>query len=251
MRKKQRRALVVLTAVLVVTTAAVVAAVKWPRRAPPVLAPSCGGATVKGIDVSYYQGTVQWRRVRKAGVVFSFVRVSDGATLADPRFAANWRDAKAAGVLRGAYQYFRPNENPEAQADLLIAALKKDRGDLPPVLDIETSGGVKPAVLAERAQRWLERVRDALHVEPIVYTAPLLWRDLAGSGREFGKQPLWVAHYTDGCPLVPAPWTAWHFWQYSDRGEVHGIDTPVDLNLFAGTYEELEHFARRTRIAYD
>lgn len=212
------------------------------------LGPPCEvGPTVRGIDVSYFQERISWRRVRQAGVQFAFIRVSDGLTVSDPKFGYYWSGARRVGILRGAYQYFRPDESPIAQADLLIAAVRRDPGELPPVIDVETDGGKPPAQLAARVRTWIERVRTQLRVEPIVYTGPDFWRERAG-GADLSGQPLWLAHYTASCPTIPPPWTRWTFWQHTDRGAVPGIDGPVDLNLFAGDYLALEELARRSRL---
>lgn len=223
----------------------------WPivrgREGPPP-PPDCQlGPTVAGIDVSYYQQEITWSRVRKAGIRYAFIRHSDGATIVDARFARNWRDAKRVGVLRGAYQYFRPNESALAQADLLANALGRDPGELPPVIDVEDHGGLGAAQLEAAVRAWVDRVRTRLGVEPIVYTGPEFWRDRARNA-DLTRQPLWIAHYTRGCPTVPAPWTAWTLWQHTDNGRVPGIDGPVDLDLFAGTPADLEDFARRSRL---
>lgn len=201
--------------------------------------PSCHVEPITpGIDVSYYQRTIDWPRVQRAGIRFAFIRVSDGATIRDPMFATNWTQARRAGVVRGAYQYFRPDQSIAAQADLMIAAMHdRTPDDLPPVLDIEIDAGLAATVVADRARRWIDRVRDKLGVEPIVYTGNDLWRH--GGAAALATQPLWVAHYTSACPTVPAPWTRWSFWQHTDRGAVPGIEGPVDLDLFAGTVDDL------------
>lgn len=198
------------------------------------------GATTPGIDVSYYQETIDWKRVQSAGIQFAFIRLADGATLRDPRFATNWAEARRAGVVRGAYQYFRPDQSVTAQAELMIAAMRsRERNDLPPVLDIEVDGGLAASVVAERAAAWIDQVRTRLGVEPIVYTGSDLWR--AGGGEPLGSQPLWLAHYTaQTCPNLPAPWERWTFWQHTDRGAVPGIEGPVDLDRFAGTAADLQ-----------
>lgn len=202
-------------------------------------APTClSGPTTPGIDVSYHQDKIAWARVRKAGIRFAFIRVSDGTTFDDPRFSENWAEAKKARVLRGAYQFFRPDESAVAQADLLIAAIKREPGELAPAIDVEVTGGKSPAQIAAAIRTWVERVRTKLGVEPIVYTSPAFWRDAVG-GADLSRQPLWVAHYTEGCPRVPAPWTSWRFWQHSKTGKVPGIKGPVDLDVFAGTLDEL------------
>jgi lysozyme len=211
-------------------------------------APACvSGPTTRGIDVSYYQGTIQWKKVRKSGVLYAFIRVSDGTAFPDPVFEQNWKQAARAGVMRGAYQYFRPAANARAQADLLIAALAQDRGELPPVIDVEATEGKSPAYIEQQVRIWVARVREKLGVEPIVYTGPAFWRDAVG-GADLTTQPLWIAHYTGGCPEVPAPWQRWTFWQHTDRGHVRGIRGPVDLDLFAGTFADLQAFARRSRL---
>ena len=217
-----------------------------PDDRPLAEAPCPQGPTTPGIDISYYQEGIQWNRVRRAGVLFAFIRVSDGATFLDPRFAGNWAGASRVGIMRGAYQYFRPDENPIAQADILIAAVQRDRGELPPVIDVEAEGGKSPAQIARAVKTWLDRVRSKLDVEPIIYTGPEFWRIKVG-GADLASQPLWLAHYTTGCPTIPAPWTAWTFWQHTDSGPVPGIDGSVDLDVFAGTFAELQEFARRSR----
>jgi lysozyme len=209
-----------------------------------VSAPDCEGPTVAGIDVSHHQNDISWKRVRRAGIRFAFIRTSDGLEIPDTRFTKNWAGAKRAGLLRGAYQYFRPDQDPTAQADALIRAIGTDHGELPPVIDVETDGVKLPVELASRVQTWVSRVREKLRVEPIVYTGPEFWRDKTKNADAVASQPLWIAHYTRGCPSVPAPWKMWTFWQYTDNGRISGIEGPVDLDYFRGTYDELLDFAR-------
>ena len=218
----------------VATAGGIVAAVALHHRhasEPPVAPPPCDtGPVTRGIDVSYYQAEIDWEQVRASGVEFAFIRVSDGEDTPDTMFELNWGGAKAAGVRRGMYQFFRPTESITAQADLVIAMTKKrGAGELPPVLDIEDDGGLAAVVVAKRARQWLDRVTKALHVEPIIYTYPDFWR--RGGGEVLGSQPLWLAHYTTACPTVPPPWQDWRFWQHSDRGRVPGIAGNVDLDL--------------------
>ena len=93
-----------------------------------------GGSTVKGIDVSYYQGTIDWNRVAADGVRYAFIRVSDGTGYIDPKFPTYWAQSRAAGIVHGAYQYFRPNQDPIAQANLFLSKVGTQMpDDLPPV----------------------------------------------------------------------------------------------------------------------
>jgi lysozyme len=223
---------------------ALVAAMGCHRAPEPP--PDChDGPTTPGLDVSYYQETIEWPKVRRAGLRFAFIRVSDGTTIDDPMFDQNWAGAKRAGLLRGAYQHFRPEESARAQADMMIAALMHDGGELPPVIDVEVDGGKRPDEIAARVRAWIERVRDKLHVEPIVYTGPEFWRDRVG-GADVGV-PLWVAHYKRECPTVPAPWEHWTYWQHTDSGRVPGIYGPVDLDVFAGTVDDLRSLRTASR----
>lgn len=221
---------------LAATVAALIAVriVAQREPAPDLDAPSCAeGPTTPGIDVSYHQDTIEWGKVRRAGIRFAFIRVSDGLTVSDPEFVRNWTNARASRIARGAYQFFRPEESAIAQADKLIAAIADDKGELPPVIDVEVTGGLRPTALAKQITLWVDRVRARLGVEPIVYTSPDFWRDEVG-GADLSAQPLWIAHYTKDCPRVPAPWTRWSFWQHSKTGRVPGIRGNVDLNVYQG-----------------
>jgi lysozyme len=199
------------------------------------------GPTLKGIDVSYYQGTVDWTKVKGAGQSFAFVRVSDGVNYPDTKFAANWPAVKNAGLVRGLYQYFRPTQDVQAQVDLLFAKLTAagglQPGDLPPVLDLETDGGLAASTVVARAKDWLAKVEAKIGVKPIVYTAAFMSTTI---GTSFAGYPLWVANYGATCPLMPSGWSDWNIWQHSDSGSVSGVAGPVDSNYFNGSVAQLQ-----------
>ncbi|HZS37153.1 MAG TPA: GH25 family lysozyme [Polyangia bacterium] len=198
----------------------------------------CGAPKrLRGIDVSTYQGEIDWTRVKKAGVAFAFARVSDGVDTVDDRFAANFAAMRRAGVRRGAYQFFRAGADARAQADLAISTVKRLGGaDLPLVADVETDDGEKLEVLAARLTAWLRRVERRTGARPIIYTSPSMGRKLDA---KFGAWRLWIAHYEVECPTLPDAWKRWHFWQHSSTGKVDGIAGRVDLDLFAGTLTQL------------
>src|SRR5438132_949047 len=111
------------------------------RRSGSSPAPRASDA--HGIDVSYYEGHIDWPQVKAAGNDFAFIRLSDGTHHLDSKFAANWAGAKDAGVIRGAYQFFRPAQSATAQANLLLDTMGAlEPGDLPPTLDVEVMDGV-------------------------------------------------------------------------------------------------------------
>jgi hypothetical protein len=168
------------------------------------------GPTTAGIDVSYYQGVIDWNRAKASGTAFAFIRLSDGARFRDPKFDSNWANAKSAGVIRGAYQFFRPSQNIEAQANLMIQAIGRYQpGDLPPVIDVEADGGLAPSAVAAKAKQWVDLVKAGTGAAPIIYTGKYFWRDEVGGSRTFSNHALWIAQYTSKCPDLPLPWSRW------------------------------------------
>ena len=201
---------------------------------------------VNGIDVSHYQGTIDWEKVARSGVKFAFIKATDGAAGADPLFAANWSAAKDPGVSRGAYQFFRAEQDAERQANFFITKLGNDWGELPAVLDFEVLCGTLVGTALEGATRWMELVGQATGRTPVLYTGPSFWRTQVKSSTAFSNYALWIAHYTAAAqPVLPSAWKQWTFWQHSEQGSVPGIKGPVDLDRFNGTVMELEALGQR------
>jgi len=199
-----------------------------------------GSARVYGIDVSYYQGNIDWAKVKAAGKQFAIIRISDGTGFVDPKFETYWRGAKAAGLLVGAYQFFRPGQSVTAQADLLVDKLNSvgfGGGDLPPVIDVEVKDGVATATVASRVNAWLDRVKTRTGRLPALYTSPGFW---SGMGTPSPLPYMWVAHWGATCPTVPWSGARLRFWQYSSTGSVSGIGGNVDLDQYNGTLDELK-----------
>ncbi|MFO0749360.1 MAG: GH25 family lysozyme [Myxococcota bacterium] len=198
------------------------------------------GPTLVGIDVSKWQGVIDWSAVASDAqdIRFAFIRVSDGINTPDVKFVANWAGAKENGLLRGAYQFFRPGQDAAAEADLLIDALVDDPGELPAVIDVENNSGLPKAQVAAQVGVWLERVEAATGRTPIIYTGASFWEPNVGSSAYAGY-PLWVAHWTSHCPTIPSAWSDWTFWQNSATGSVDGIDGDVDMDQFDGSIEAL------------
>lgn len=191
---------------------------------------------VEGIDVSHYQGTIDWKAEKAKGRLFGVASVGDGS-YEDPTFAENWKAMKAAGVIRGAYQYFEPGEDPIAQADIVVAKVGKlGDGDLPATIDVEKTGGQTAATIATNVGKWLARVEAGTGKKPIIYTGPYFWEDNVKSTK-FGSYPLWIADYGVSKPLIPAGWTKLAIWQYSDSNGA------LDLDRFQGTLDQLKTFA--------
>lgn len=194
-------------------------------------------SVVQGIDVSHYQGEVAWHEVAQAGYAFAFVKATQGITSVDPQLEANWNGTSAAGILRGAYHFYEPADDPEQQAEHFLTAVSFGSGALPPTLDIEISGGQSASTICEGIGVWLAKVKDVTGQTPLVYTAPTFWATL--NTARFGEYPLWVAEYGVSSPKIPSGWKSWTFWQHSESGTVSGISGSVDLNLFQGTLAQL------------
>ncbi|WP_445240864.1 GH25 family lysozyme [Microcoleus vaginatus] len=197
--------------------------------------------SIRGIDVSDYQPNVNWQAVARDGITFSFVKSTEGATFVAQSFARNWAAMKAAGIQRGAYHFFRPASSIQGQIDLFLKTVKLEPGDLPPVLDVETTGGLSTTQLCDRAAIWLEAVEKATLMRPIIYTYPGFWDNLGT--KRFADYPLWIAHYTTAEePWVPGGWKTWTFWQYSDSGSVSGVSGNVDTNIFESVREGAQNY---------
>jgi lysozyme len=204
------------------------------------------GATVRGVDVSYYQGDIDWNRAHDAGVAFAMARTSDGAGFKDPKFAQNWAGMRDAGVIRGTYQFFRPKQDPVAQADLMVQMINDAgglaEGDLAPMLDLEVMDGVDAGTIMARVQVWLDRVEAQTGRAPMIYTGAYFWTEL-GEPAGYDRYPLVTANWQTSCPRVPSAWQRWTFWQDADDGHIDGIPATVDTDLFNGSLDDLLAFA--------
>lgn len=201
---------------------------------------------LSGIDVSKWQGSVNWESVRQAGVAFAFARATYGISVTDSCFDNNWPAMKAAGIIRGAYHFFLATEDPTQQAEFFIRTVGSlEPGDLPPVIDVESGSGTSSS-LVTNVQTWLSVVEQSLGRRPIIYTGPSYWN--ANLTSAFGDYALWVAEYGVSSPKAVNGWSNWTFWQYSSTGTVSGVNGAVDLDYFNGTSEALAEFANASII---
>jgi lysozyme len=166
---------------------------------------------------------------------FVFIRATAGSNKKDARFNSNWRDAKARQLICGAYHYYRPNENSVDQARNFIQQVRLQKGDLPPVLDIEKlPKSQSVARLKKGLRRWLEIIEAHYNVKPIIYSGERYYADFLR--KEFSDYPLWIANYNFWRNTLASDW---EFWQFTEKAKIAGIAGNVDLNIFKGDKNEL------------
>jgi lysozyme len=201
----------------------------------------------RGIDVSSNNGSIDFAKVKAAGYSFVLVKATEGATWNDPAFLANYRAAKAAGLIRGAYCFARPRTSSAVnEADAYVDTVFRAGGfdGLPPVLDMEDEGGLTASELAHWILAWEGRVRARTAKQPLIYASTaFLQEHLVPAARMITHIPLWVACYNGGRPPHDVgPWTHWTFYQWTETGAIPGHSGHVDFSEFAGTVEELRKF---------
>lgn len=200
------------------------------------------GYEIQGIDISHYQGRIDWDklrtgRIKDCPVRFVMIKATEGSTRIDNRFKDNFFQAREHGFIRGAYHFWSNKSSARAQAYFFLDKVRLESGDLPPVLDVEH----KPKdVSTEDFQReiltWLHIVEDRYHVKPIIYTYHK-FKDTYLSAPVFEDYPYWIAHYYVGKVEYKGDWK---FWQHTDAGRLPGIRGYVDFDIYNGSYYDLK-----------
>ena len=213
-------------------------------------APGAGAASyAKGLDVSHWNGAVDWIQVVSGGYTFLFAKATEGTTLTDPTYAINRAGTQGVDMRFGAYHFARPGgtgaggvaANAIAQADYFVNVAQPAAGDLPPVLDLETKGSLTTANLTSWTQAWLAEVQARTGVSPLIYASPSFWKTAVGNTTSFASSGnrLWIAHWTaNAAPTVPASnWGGfgWTFWQWTDCSKIPGFLHCGDGDRLNGT----------------
>jgi len=204
------------------------------------------GYELCGVDVSHYQGEIDWKRIAEQDVDFAFIKATEGSSHLDQKFAENWKRAEASGLHAGAYHFFSFDSEGEKQAEWFIKNVGSLEGKLAPVVDVEFYGD-KEVHRPEKEQvvreltAFLTALEEKYQVKPVIYTTYKVYR-LYIDG-EFEEYPLWIrnVYYPPDLDMKGR----WEFWQYTDRAVLsgyHGEEKYIDLNVFKGTREELEGY---------
>ena len=210
--------------------------------------PKASDYAIHGIDVSKYQGLIDWRAARSGGVEFAWIKATEGGDYADETFERNWAEAKAAGVPRGAYHFHYWCRPASQQAAWFVAHVPADAEALPPVLDLEWNGASKtcPHKLsrdkaASEVRIMLDAMERAYGRRPVIYTSVDFHADVLKGA--FDEYPMWVRS-VKYFPTVKYGDRRWHFWQHTATGSVPGIRGNVDRNAFYGSPDQWRAWLR-------
>lgn len=205
---------------------------------------------VEGVDVSSYQGEVDWAALRESGVRWAYIKATEGTSYQNPDFAQQREGADGAGLLRGSYHFALPDRSSgAAQARYFTGnggAWKKDGRTLPPVLDIEYNPygdscyGKSASAMTEWLRAFSRQTEKETGRAPVIYTSTSFWKRCTGNSDAFAESnPLWIARYASSPGALPGGWRAQTFWQYTASGDIVG-----DHNRFNGSLKELKALAR-------
>ncbi|MGM9706877.1 MAG: glycoside hydrolase family 25 protein [Prevotella sp.] len=206
------------------------------------------GYEIHGIDISHYQGKIDWDELRNNGMIercpvrFVMIKATEGSTRIDDRFKENFYQAREYGFIRGAYHFWSTRSSGRAQAEHFLRQVKLEDGDLPPVLDVEHKAKDQtPEEFKESVLTWLRLVEKAYDAKPIIYTY-YKFKLTYLNDSVFNDYPYWIAHYYVDSVKYEGPWK---FWQHTDCGRLPGIKGYVDFNIYNGSYYDLQQLTLR------
>lgn len=193
-----------------------------------------GDQHLRGIDVSKWQGEIDWQKVKNAGIQFAIIKATEGTSVVDPKFVQNIKGAQATGIKVGTYHYAHPDNDPIKEVDHYVKTIAGYTLDLPPALDLEVVKGLTKQQVTSFAYRWLSEVERRVGRKPLFYSYTSYIR--TNIGKEIAAWPLWVAHYDVTRPGDNGVWDEWAVFQYSSKGSVNGISGNVDLNVMEPSF---------------
>lgn len=200
------------------------------------------GYEIHGIDISHYQGKIDWEQLKNAmikgcPVRFVIIKSTEGSSRLDENFRENFNQVRDFGFIRGVYHFWSNKSTAREQAYYFLDQVHLTDGDLPPVLDIEHKPADKSVEDFQRdVLTWLHIVEDKYHVKPIIYTY-YKFKEQYLSAPVFEDYPYWIAHYYVDKVQYKGKWK---FWQHTDVGKLPGIKGYVDFNIYNGSYYELK-----------
>lgn len=200
---------------------------------------------IKGFDVSHHQGDIQWQSISPQEFKFVYLKATEGGDFKDRKFQDNWLKAREQGFLVGAYHFYRLCRDGQIQAQNFIETVPKKTDSLPPVIDLEYDSTCINTYTREQLLKEIQVMHDQLYqhygLQPIFYTSKAFYNIVLVD--EFKKTPLWIREYQGQPELKGNP--KWTFWQHTSQGQIKGIPTLVDLNVFQGSEQDWISFLER------
>lgn len=229
------------------------AALQAKSSSPQALAasPQLAATQTPGLDVSHWQGSVNWKSVASKGAKFAYVKATEGSSYKDPKFAANYNGSYKAGLIRGAYHYARPDTSSgKTQANYFVAhggGWSKDGKTLPGALDVEygTSSeggscyGKSKSAMATWIRNFTKTYKSKTGRDAVIYTSTSWWTTCVGTSAKLAStNPLWIARYNSSVGSLPSNWKTHTIWQFADSGTL-----PGDQNKFNGALSRVKALA--------
>ncbi|MFT3952837.1 MAG: GH25 family lysozyme [Oscillospiraceae bacterium] len=238
----KRATLFVVAAGLVITFA--VAALLVAFGVIPMNDPSRQDYPVRGVDVSEYQGKIDWQTLAGEDICFAYIKATEGASYTDPRFEDNFAQAATAGLRVGAYLFFSFESTGDRQAQNFIRQVPKTANALPPAVDVELYGKFKenppdPAIVRAELQSLISALETAYGKKPVLYATARSYKLYLEEN--FPDCPVWIRNVWTSPSEVE-----WTFWQYTDKARLNGYsgaENKIDLNVFSGTAADFAKFA--------
>lgn len=191
---------------------------------------------VRGIDISHHQKEIDWEKLKQEHFNLIFIKATEGGDFKDPNFLKNWNKARDIGLYTSAYHFYTLCRSPLDQAENYINTVPLSEKALPPAIDLEFGGNCKKRPRKKEflmgLNQFIKIIKEKYHRKPILYLT-LDFYEYYFKNQEVDGY-FWIRN------IYYEPKIKWHFWQYSNRGKVRGIETFVDLNVFNGSVEELK-----------
>ena len=206
------------------------------------------GYTVKGIDVSRYQGAIDWETISLQEIRFAFIKATEGSSYNDPMFSYNIISSRQYGIYASAYHFFSSKSSGKAQAENFISTIAEHELDMPPILDFEISKKEIQDIerISHETKSFLHEIENCFGIKPIIYTTYESYN--AFLANDFNDYMFWFRDLFSEPKIMGKQ--EWLFWQYCNRGRLNGIDKQqryVDLNVFKGDFYEFDVFINESK----
>ncbi|UOQ64973.1 glycoside hydrolase family 25 protein [Hymenobacter volaticus] len=207
--------------------------------------PSYEQFPIQGIDISHHQGDIDWNELTKDKISFVFIKATEGGDFKDPKFQANWANAKNTNLLVGAYHFYRLCKTGTEQANNFMSTVPKNDKNLPPVIDLELGGNCQTnktdEQIIQEIQDYINIIKEHYGQAPIIYVTIEFYDKFLQN--RFTDYPIWIRDIHSKPELSDK--RSWTFWQFANRGHIKGINGYVDFNVFNGDKSKFQELIRK------